>query len=58
MDPLELPDRQVLFYHLVPITTAERDFERRHGTKELLMALEQAGISLRLTFDPERASIV
>lgn len=58
MDPLELPDRQILFYHVVPITTAERDFERREGTKALLMALDQAGISLRVTFDPERPSVV
>ena len=58
MDPLELPDRQILFYHVVPITTAERDFERREGTKALLMALDQAGISLRVTFDPERPGVV
>jgi hypothetical protein len=54
---LETPDgRDVVFYEMVPIHTAERDFEREHGTEALLEKFAERGVPEYL--DPARPSVV
>ncbi|HEY1188416.1 MAG TPA: suppressor of fused domain protein [Gemmata sp.] len=53
----EAPDgRDVVFYELVPIHTAERAFERAHGTAALLERFAQHEVPEHI--DPNRKSVV
>jgi hypothetical protein len=57
LDRVELPDgRSVVFYEMVPIHTAERDFEREHGTAALLERFAER--QLPDSLDPNRPSVV
>jgi hypothetical protein len=47
---------EVVFYTLVPIHTAERDFERRNGLRALLQKFAQANVPSHV--DPHRESVV
>ncbi|MDY3562922.1 suppressor of fused domain protein [Gemmata sp. JC673] len=59
-DPLGRLDaadgREVVFYELVPLHTAERDFEREHGTEALLERFAQADVPEFVV--PDRPSVV
>jgi hypothetical protein len=47
---------EVVFYTLVPIHTAERDFERQHGLRALLEKFAERDVSPYI--DPQRESVV
>ena len=47
---------EVVFYTLVPIHTAERDFERRYGLRALLKKFAKADVPSHV--DPHRESVV
>lgn len=49
--------RQIVFYTLFPLYTEERDFERDHGTVELLQRFQQRGVSDVLELGRENVAI-
>jgi hypothetical protein len=57
MTRFQMPDgRSVFFYEMLPIHTAERDYERDCGTAALLQRLEELHLASHL--DPKRPSVV
>ena len=57
MERFEMPDgKSVMFYTMIPIHTAERDFEREHGMVALLEKF--AEVDMPDFIDPKRKSLV
>ena len=57
LDRVEMPDgRSVVFYEMIPIHTAERHFERKHGTQALLEKFAEHNVPEHI--NPRRPSVV